>query len=77
MPTPAAEHPEVDLPETDRYTYDDYQRLPEGAPYELIHGHLVVSPSPTVQHQRLVRALSRALDDYVQGKREAKSSSLR
>ena len=66
MPTPATDRPEVDLPEKDRYTYADYQQLPEGAPYELIHGHLVMSPSPTVQHQRLVRKLSRVLDDYVQ-----------
>jgi Uma2 family endonuclease len=64
MPTPATDRPEVDLPEKDRYTYEDYQQLPEGAPYELIHGHLVVSPSPTVEHQRLVRKLSRVLDDY-------------
>ena len=66
MPTPATDRPEVDLPEKDRYTHEDYQQLPEGAPYELIRGHLVVSPSPTVQHQRLVRKLSRALDDHVQ-----------
>jgi len=66
MPTPATDRPEVDLPEKDRYTYEDYQQLPEGAPYELIRGHLVMSPSPTVQHQRLVRRVSRALDDHVQ-----------
>ncbi len=66
MPTPATDRPEVDLPEKDRYTYEDYQQLPEGAPYELIRGHLVVSPSPTVQHQRLVRRLTRVLEDAVQ-----------
>ncbi len=58
------DRPEVDLPEKDRYTYEDYQQLPEGAPYELIRGHLVMSPSPTVQHQRLVFRLSKALDVY-------------
>ena len=66
MSTPATDRPEVDLPEKDRYTYEDYRQLPEGAPYELIRGHLVMSPSPTVQHQRLVRRVSRALDDHVQ-----------
>jgi Uma2 family endonuclease len=66
MPPPATDRPEVDLPEKDRYTYEDYRQLPEGAPYELIRGHLVMSPSPTVQHQRLVRRVSRALDDHVQ-----------
>ena len=65
MSTPTADRPEVDLPEKDRYTYADFQQLPEGAPYELIHGHLVTSPSPTVQHQRLVRKLIRAVDDYL------------
>jgi len=65
MSTHAADHPEVDLPEKDRYTYDDYRQLPEGAPFELIHGHLITSPSPTVQHQRLVFQLGRALHAYL------------
>lgn len=63
MSTSAADRPEVDLPNKERYTYDDYQQLPEGAPYELIHGHLVMSPSPSTQHQRLVRRLTRALEN--------------
>ena len=65
MPTPAADRPEVDLPEKARYTYADYQQLPEGAPYELIHGHLVMSPSPTVQHQRLVLRLGTILQNHL------------
>jgi Uma2 family endonuclease len=63
MPTPTTDRPEIDLPDKDRYTYDDYQQLPEGAPYELINGHLVMSPSPSTQHQRLVRRLSRTLEN--------------
>jgi Uma2 family endonuclease len=63
MPTPTADRPEIDVPDKDRYTYDDYQQLPEGAPYELIYGHLVMSPSPSTQHQRLVRRLSRTLEN--------------
>lgn len=51
MSTSTTGRPEVDLPDKDRYTYDDYQQLPEGAPYELIHGHLVMSPAPTPNHQ--------------------------
>jgi Uma2 family endonuclease len=66
MPTPTADRPEVDLPLEGQYTYEDYQQLPEGAPYELIHGHLVMSPSPSTKHQRLVRRLSRLLADGVQ-----------
>ncbi len=66
MPRPAADHSEVDLPEKDRYTYADYQQLPEGAPYELIHGHLVKSASPSVKHQSLILDLCCILDEYVQ-----------
>jgi Uma2 family endonuclease len=64
MPTPPAGRPEVDFPSKDRYTYADYRQLPEGAPYELIHGHLVMSPSPTFQHQDIVLLLASALRDY-------------
>jgi len=60
----------VALAEKDRYTYADYQQLPEGAPYELIHGHLVTSPSPTVEHQRLVLELCCLLDEHLQGQDE-------
>ena len=28
-----------------RYTYKDYQELPEGAPYQLINGDLVMTPA--------------------------------
>lgn len=65
MPTPAAEHPDVDLPEKDRYTYDDYQRLPEGAPYELLHGNLVMSPSPSPRHQIIQSNLFFELSRFV------------
>ncbi|MQL51169.1 Uma2 family endonuclease [Desulfofundulus thermobenzoicus] len=34
-----------------RYTYEDYCRLPEGSPYQLIGGELVMTPSPTPYHQ--------------------------
>jgi hypothetical protein len=32
-------------------TYSDYEKLPEGAPYQLINGMFVESPSPTPYHQ--------------------------
>jgi Uma2 family endonuclease len=51
MSTSTADRPEVDLPDKDRYTYDDYRQLPEGAPYELIRGELIMSPAPTPYHQ--------------------------
>ncbi|TAE26600.1 MAG: Uma2 family endonuclease [Candidatus Kapaibacterium sp.] len=37
-----------------KYTLADYEALPEGAPYQLIHGELVVSPTPTVYHQKVL-----------------------
>ena len=30
----------------DKATHADYQALPEGAPYQLIDGELIVAPSP-------------------------------
>lgn len=56
---------ELPLPEKKRYTYADYAQLPEGAPYQLIDGKLVMSPSPTALHQRLLRRLFRRLDHFV------------
>ena len=49
-----------------KYTYEDYAQLPEGAPYQLIGGELVMSPSPTPTHQRILRKLARALDRFVE-----------
>jgi Uma2 family endonuclease len=37
--------------EKKRYTYKDYQELPEGAPFQLINGELVMTPAPTPYHQ--------------------------
>ncbi|NBB75650.1 MAG: Uma2 family endonuclease [Bacteroidetes bacterium] len=53
------------LPEKERYTYADYVQLPEGAPYELIHGELVMSPSPTPFHQIIQSNLHFALSQFV------------
>jgi Uma2 family endonuclease len=47
------------------YTYEDYAQLPEGAPYQLIEGQLVMAPSPRVYHQLIVGALYRALHAHV------------
>ena len=37
----------------------------DGKRYEVLDGELVVSPAPTFDHQRVVFALARVLDDYV------------
>ena len=33
------------------YTYEDYRKLPEGAPYQLIGGMLIMTPAPSTYHQ--------------------------
>lgn len=55
----------------EQYTYKDYEKLPEGAPYQLIGGDLVKSPSPTVLHQEIIAVLFRKflpLQDKGKGK---------
>lgn len=47
-------------------TYDDLpEATDDGRRYEIIGGELFVSPSPTTNHQRLVRALVRIIEDVV------------
>lgn len=40
-----------------QYTYEDYAKLPEGAPYQLIGGELVMTPSPVPYHQIISRRI--------------------
>lgn len=42
---------ELEIPEKVVYTYEDYRLLPEGAPYQLIGGRLIMTPSPSTYHQ--------------------------
>ena len=48
------------------YTYDDYLLIPEepGYRFEILEGVLVKEPSPSTQHQRVLRELGRVLLDY-------------
>lgn len=49
------------------WTYSDYARLPDdGNRYEVIDGELLVTPSPSPLHQRVVFRLGMALERYVQ-----------
>ncbi len=49
------------------FTYEDWQKLPEDSgAYELIEGELVMSPSPQVMHQKVVKSIFRKLDEYVE-----------
>lgn len=48
-----------------RYTYEDYYRLPEGSPYQLIGGELVMTPSPTPYHQMVSMKLELKMAGFV------------
>ena len=48
-----------------RYTYEDYCRLPEGSPYQLIGGELVMTPSPTPYHQMVSIKLELQMAGFV------------
>jgi hypothetical protein len=50
-----------------RWTYAEFARLPEsgGTRYEIIDDELVVTPSPGMRHQRVVKRLVVALDNFV------------
>ncbi len=46
-------------------TRKDYEALPEGAPYQLIGGELIMSPSANFFHQRIISRLDRTLGNFV------------
>jgi Uma2 family endonuclease len=47
-------------------TYDDLKDMPDdGQRYEIIGGELLVTPSPTAGHQRVLFRLAKLLDGYV------------
>lgn len=50
------------------FTYRDYEKLPEGTPYQLIRGELVMSPSPVPYHQRILKRLGYILYEYAERK---------
>ncbi len=50
----------IPLPEAGQWTWDDLQAVPDQAHhhYELIEGQILMSPSPTLTHQRCVMRLA-------------------
>jgi Uma2 family endonuclease len=51
------------------YTYQDYQKLPEGERLEIIDGIVYdMSPSPTVKHQRIVLNFGEVVNRHFRGK---------
>ena len=47
------------------YTYEDYASLPEGAPYQLIEGELVMAAAPLPFHQDIVLNIAAPLRAFV------------
>jgi Uma2 family endonuclease len=56
----------ADLSEEREYTADDYLKLPEGAPFQLIQGKLTHMPSPFDFHQDVSFRLSGHFFNYLQ-----------
>ncbi len=52
--------------ENKNYTYEDYVRLPEGSPYQLIGGDLIMVPAPAPYHQRISRKIEFLLLQHVE-----------
>lgn len=48
-----------------KYTYEDYVNVPDDNRYELIEGELLMTPSPTTKHQRVIRKLEFMLETFV------------
>jgi Uma2 family endonuclease len=58
------------MPAPAYYTAEMVRALPEdGSRYEVVHGELLVTPSPRLLHQRAQRRLGVALDNYLAGQR--------
>jgi len=59
---------EIEIPQKEVYTYADYALLPEGAPYQLIGGKLVMTPAPTTYHQTISTRLLEKFLFFMAGK---------
>ncbi len=49
-------------------SYEQYMNLPEGAPYQLIGGNLIMTPSPVPCHQYIVGHIYSFLLQFVEQK---------
>lgn len=57
----------MSVPESLRFTYEDYVLLPEDRRYEIVDGELLLTPAPTPYHQTVAKRLGFLLDAHVQG----------
>lgn len=54
----------VAIDTTKTWTVEEYLRLEENPNQQLLNGHLIMSPSPSLQHQKILKILQRYLDQY-------------
>ena len=55
----------MQLAEKKKYTEKDYMLLEEGAPFQLINGDLIMSPSPLFLHQLIVGKLYNLISNFI------------
>jgi len=58
----------IEVPQKEVYAYEDYAKLPEGAPYQLVGGRLVMTLAPSTHHQDTSMRLSVKLAGLVMEK---------
>jgi Uma2 family endonuclease len=58
----------VESSQKEVYTYEDYKKLPEGAPYQLIGGKLIMTAAPSTYHQTISLKLVMKLANFVADK---------
>lgn len=51
-----------------KFTYRDYMATPDDKRYEILDGDMVVVPSPSVEHQRILGRLFSLLNDFVRAR---------
>jgi len=56
----------MSVPESLRFTYEDYVLLPEDRRYEVIDGELYLTPAPTPYHQLVKQRIEQHLLEHVQ-----------
>jgi Uma2 family endonuclease len=57
----------MSVPDSLRFSYEDYLLLPEDRRYEIVDGELLLTPAPTPYHQTVAKRLGFLLDAHVQG----------
>ncbi|NUO10481.1 MAG: Uma2 family endonuclease [Candidatus Brocadia sp.] len=50
------------------YNIKDYKLLPEGSPYQLIEGELVMAPAPSLRHQIISANIFEKMREFSKGK---------